>query len=1042
MAKNFKIFVSNFPPKTAYKNGEIVDVYQINRIVYTEAKAIANLSFAGELYDTATGISVGDECNGNLFGCEEQVIAPDSNNGSGERGPPGGAGPPGPPGPDGVGPPPSPPSSGGRIYCGALPGPNPPERKITLKCLKKVRGKVVSRSGLAWAQQSGNLNNFIHLFSIPQIDSDITPNDKFVVPRDGEANTILNCGFLPDMPPDVQAQTQFGDVTFDFLHTLAYKGYRPGFGGSLRSAITFESATVGKPYVQEINQESNEFNFIAPIQVPPPDPCLSPLVSDTCFSGVPTADCGCDVTGRFTPIGNVNTSNPISQNCCGNIVSVNPNCCGITDSASWINEGCQDAQFGAVDNPLYSGCIENPIYRITCNYKCKCDSGVCKSYFDGATGQRFRDFVNGTFCTASNCLTNAPHQFTIFRGCTCRMERDILPTSLNQCTSCGSLPSTTDCTTSTVSVVVDKQFDDTFLPNPDSLGEYKWRSIQDWACKVCHDENPGLNDGCGPGTRCTSTTCAQPTITNICSFNFEDGLGTVCNPAKGSTIGGGLITISGTLLRNALGPTVVKFGSNLATNVTVNLAGTELTCNLPRSTTGIGLLNVTVEVPGNGAVTRTNGFEYVRDFICCNTTSPLSPGCVANGCPSDQCIGVVGTDTPEGTQLFNTIAECQSICACPPGPPPVPAPTVTSVSPNIGPTSGNTLISITGTNFRFGTNATIVKIGGVDASLESVISSTEMEARTPSNTIGPKLVEVITNSGTGSLENGFTYTGTGPTITSVSPSCCPGTPATGPVTGNTRIVVTGTNFVTGNTTLTVGGTSVTNLTVDSSTKLTARTPPGSLGAKPVRVDTNAGNATKADGFTYIATSPDCYSSHDWTFEEYLEAFNLDTQFLTLNPALEQQCRNGVPVSGWVLDTLGTVNLVFIPTESLFCSSPGVTRLEDWWNLLKGGTYTGSTLDLKNLLVQEKFCPLITNPPRANQGNLICAGTPPHPRQFCSSLGACCPNSLRLTNCETANFVPGDKFYDIENGVVYTYKMEMVGTTIQKFWSTRGIPLRG
>jgi len=42
VAKNFKIFVSNFPPKTAYKNGEIVDVYQINRIVYTEAKAIAN----------------------------------------------------------------------------------------------------------------------------------------------------------------------------------------------------------------------------------------------------------------------------------------------------------------------------------------------------------------------------------------------------------------------------------------------------------------------------------------------------------------------------------------------------------------------------------------------------------------------------------------------------------------------------------------------------------------------------------------------------------------------------------------------------------------------------------------------------------------------------------------------------------------------------------------------------------------------------------------------------------------------------------------
>jgi hypothetical protein len=86
------------------------------------------------------------------------------------------------------------------------------------------------------------------------------------------------------------------------------------------------------------------------------------------------------------------------------------------------------------------------------------------------------------------------------------------------------------------------------------------------------------------------------------------------------------------------------------------------------------------------------------------------------------------------------------------------APTVSSVTPNTGPTAGGTLVTISGTNFF---NPSTVTFGGQPATNVVVVNSTTITATTPSNGAGPVDV-VVTDGGvclgiSGTLPNGFTY---------------------------------------------------------------------------------------------------------------------------------------------------------------------------------------------------------------------------------------------------------------------------------------------
>lgn len=83
-------------------------------------------------------------------------------------------------------------------------------------------------------------------------------------------------------------------------------------------------------------------------------------------------------------------------------------------------------------------------------------------------------------------------------------------------------------------------------------------------------------------------------------------------------------------------------------------------------------------------------------------------------------------------------------------------PQILSVSPGFGPTSGGTEVTIRGS--RLG-GALSVKFGGVEARGIESVSDTELRVVTPVRNAGTVSVSVTTTEGTGTLRNGFIYTG-------------------------------------------------------------------------------------------------------------------------------------------------------------------------------------------------------------------------------------------------------------------------------------------
>ncbi len=169
------------------------------------------------------------------------------------------------------------------------------------------------------------------------------------------------------------------------------------------------------------------------------------------------------------------------------------------------------------------------------------------------------------------------------------------------------------------------------------------------------------------------------------------------------------------------------------------------------------------------------------------------------------------------------------------------APTLTSVSPVSGPTTGGTLVTLTGTNF---TGATGVTFGGVAGTGLTVVNATTITVTTPAGTAGAVAVAVSTGGGTATLAASYTYTAPAPTLTAVSPP-------NGPLGGGTLVTLTGTNF-TGASGVTFGGVAGTGLTVVNPTTITVTAPAGSVGAKAVAVTTGGGTATLAGSYTYMA----------------------------------------------------------------------------------------------------------------------------------------------------------------------------------------------
>lgn len=310
----------------------------------------------------------------------------------------------------------------------------------------------------------------------------------------------------------------------------------------------------------------------------------------------------------------------------------------------------------------------------------------------------------------------------------------------------------------------------------------------------------------------TKTFTVQP-IDDAATEGSENVTLTLSNPTGGLTLGSPSQATLVILDNETLGPVITSVSPSSGSV----LGGTIVTI------TGLNFTGATsVSFGGSQCVISSNS----GTVIVCTTTAHTS-GLVE-----------VIISTPQGQ---NTTTGSQNDFLYTGGP------TVTDLSPNAGPASGNTIVTITGTNFT--ASGMVVRFGTTSA-VFTYIDSTTIVAVAPAHTAGTVDVTVTTAAGTSptaGTADDFTYTGALiPVVSAVSPN-------SGPI--GTTVSITGSGF-TGATSVTFGGVSAT-FTVNSDGQITASVPSGTpAGLVDVRVTTPSGTSanTSSDNFTNTSST--------------------------------------------------------------------------------------------------------------------------------------------------------------------------------------------
>jgi CSLREA domain-containing protein len=331
-------------------------------------------------------------------------------------------------------------------------------------------------------------------------------------------------------------------------------------------------------------------------------------------------------------------------------------------------------------------------------------------------------------------------------------------------------------------------------------------------------------------------------------------------PAQGPLAGGTAVTIAGT---NFASPATVMFGTTPATNIAV-VSGSKITAIAPA---GTGTVNVTVGTAGGtSAISSADQYNYLAPpavsaispnqgplaggiAVTITGTNFASPATVTFGTAAATKVTVVNPTTitataPAGTGTVNVTV------STPGGVSPisstdqfsyVSAPIVSAVSPNQGPKTGGTAVTITGANFML---PLTVKFGTTQALSVQLVNSTTITATSPPGT-GAVHVTVVTPGKTSATSTNdlFTYLGV-PTVSKVSPNA-------GPLAGGTAVTITGSNFASPVTVM-FGTAAASNVAVVSGSKITATAPAGA-GTVNVMVTTAGGTSgtSLVDQFTYL-----------------------------------------------------------------------------------------------------------------------------------------------------------------------------------------------
>ncbi|WP_262041035.1 IPT/TIG domain-containing protein [Streptomyces sp. Isolate_219] len=333
-----------------------------------------------------------------------------------------------------------------------------------------------------------------------------------------------------------------------------------------------------------------------------------------------------------------------------------------------------------------------------------------------------------------------------------------------------STVSVVDTATNAVIATVGVSAQPRFLAvSPDGAHVYVANSLPDTVSVIdtaTHTVVENIGVGAGPTGLTVFPDGTHAYVVNA-EANTVSVIATTVIPDQGSTGGGDSVTVTGHHLANA---TAVRFGAAQAA-VTAN-TDTSLTVTSPA---GGGVVPVTVTTPGG------TGFLGTFYYVPLPALTGISPAAGPVGGSDDEIV-ITGRNLSGAIDVYfgSTRAVIQSVsdaqvtvrAAGAPGPGGVAVtvitaggsaggltytyvnqPTVTGISPNTGPTSGGTVVTITGTDLTYTDQVTF---NGVLAPFE-VISDTSVIATSPPSGAAGTVDVTVTGPDGSTPTTGFTY---------------------------------------------------------------------------------------------------------------------------------------------------------------------------------------------------------------------------------------------------------------------------------------------
>jgi uncharacterized delta-60 repeat protein len=327
-------------------------------------------------------------------------------------------------------------------------------------------------------------------------------------------------------------------------------------------------------------------------------------------------------------------------------------------------------------------------------------------------------------------------------------------------------------------------------------------------------------------------------------------------PAKGSTLGGDTVTLTGT---GFSGATAVSIGGNPAASFTVETP-TTLTAITPPGVSGSA--SVTVTTPG-GTSAPNSLFTFVTPpavasvspalgstlggntvtitgsgFL--NVTAVRIGGNPAAGFVVDHPGQITATTPPGVAGAANVVVEIDGATSADnPAFTYVAPPVVAGITPSRGSTLGGDSVTITGSGFS---GATAVTLGGNPVAEFTLQNATTITSITPAGVAGTAGIVVTGPGGPSTANPLFTYV-TPPAVTSVFPT-------SGTTVGGDSITISGSGFI-NVTAVRIGGIPVASYVVNHPTQITVVTPAGAAGTASVAVDVDGATTTANSLFIYV-----------------------------------------------------------------------------------------------------------------------------------------------------------------------------------------------